>query len=129
MSDQPPADRLTMEGAKAAVIYLSAVDGRVTISKEIMALPETWHHGLKRYTYDQVVWGIREYYGKLAQPNGGVLTAAACRRILQGQKAVVEAKEDAEKRAIEAAKDRANAVPPPPHVKEKLDRLFKRVPE
>lgn len=120
---------MNMDEAKAVVVYLSAIDGRVTISKEITALPETWHHGLKNYTYDQVTWGIREYYGKLAQPNAQVLTAAACRRILQGQKAVIEGKREAEQRAIEADERKASASPPPPHIKAKLDAMFQRVPE
>ncbi len=111
---------MTPEEAKAVVVYLSNIDGRVSISKEITALPETWHQGLKDYTYDQVAWGIREYYGRLAPDGAPVLIPAECRRILQKHKTMLQAKE--EQRQIEPPRKN----PPPPHVKAKLDKLFGR---
>lgn len=116
----PKKDILTPEGALAVVVYLSNVDGRVTISKEITALPETWHQGLKDYTYDQVVWGIREYYGRLAPDSPPVLTPAECRRILIKHKTMIEAKQG----QLEPPARKGS--PPPPHIKEKLDRILKR---
>ncbi len=114
---------MNMNEAKAAVVYLSLADPRVTIAEEIESLPEIWLHGLGDYTYEQVKWGIKEYYGKLATDQGAdSLRPAMCRKILQGAKTVAESK-----RANEAELEPKKGGPPPSDVKARLDQALGRV--
>ncbi|OSM43485.1 hypothetical protein [Nesterenkonia sp. PF2B19] len=122
MTDRP--DQFTEADAKAAVTYLAQIDARVIAAEEIPALAEVWHHGLRKFTPEQVRWGIKHYYGVLAIDKAPVLTAAECRRILITTRVQSEAK-----RAALGELPKPQGTPMPEELRDKLDRIGGRVDE
>lgn len=114
-------DVLTEAEAKAAVTFLSQCDGRVTITEELSSLAEVWHYGLRKFTGEQVRWGIKHYYGVLAVDGAPALTAAQCRKILLSTRRHSEAKQQARLEPPEHGGD-----PMPEELRQKLDAIGRR---
>ena len=119
MSNQP--DKFTEADAKAAVTFLAQCDSRVVVAEEIAALAEVWHHGLRKFTPEQVRWGIKHYYGVLAVDGAPALTAAQCRKILLSTRSHAEAKRQARLEPPEHGGD-----PMPEELRQKLDAIGRR---